>query len=467
MVFSQQLQKIIAVTLCLSGIAGVSVSLFLPAVPVIIPVLFVGITLFAILLSVGNFKQSAIKPLPAPPETAVLVDKAFEKHTRETILSDNIIAQTRMFAHDLNNVSGAISGYADLMRRHYPDDTRIQRYAEVLITATNRMSGLIVNLRAMGTQFGIFREEFEVSKELTDVKMLLQRLLKRSIHVELTHSLQGAMVVGDAAQFRNALITLAMNANDAMPEGGTITLSGAMVVVEKAGTAPHGTVRQAGTYVAIVVSDTGKGMSEKTLERLFEPYLAPFKFGENRKLGIAGVVDTMSYHQGYIAVKSKIGEGTSFTLYFPGMQTKKDAQLLQPAALAPAKPLLDLEKNILMADDDPSMQDAVTDMLQLLGCKVTACVNGAEALDAFRVAPDSFDLVVLDMNMPVMSGVECFREIKKIRNDTPSLIMTGYGADATFEELKSEGVGDVIQKPFLIEDLGTAINRLIAPGTPE
>jgi CheY-like chemotaxis protein len=210
-----------------------------------------------------------------------------------------------------------------------------------------------------------------------------------------------------------------------------------------------------GSYVLLTVSDTGRGMDHATMARLFEPYFTTKKQGEGTGLGLAVVHGIVEAHGGAITVRSGLGQGTTFFVYLPRANDE-----MEPAHKK-ASQLPRGGERILLVDDEPGLLSAEQKMLELLGYRVTAVRDGAEAFELFRSRPEDIDLVITDQTMPGVSGLQLAKECMSIRADLPVILCTGFSETVTPEQAQAVGVREYLLKPLMLTDVAEAIRRVL------
>ncbi len=359
-------------------------------------------------------------------------------------------------AHDYNNILGAISGYADLIHQRYNGDERLDRYANMILSATGRASELTKKLLIFARKNKLNMTDFDAQKTLSEVIELLQHTLEKEIFILYRNNAEKTFIHGDTVLFQNAIMNLALNARDAMPSGGNLVIQSDNMEIGAAAITgdPLGIVP--GKYFTVTVSDNGIGMDENTKKRIFEPFFTTKDIGEGTGLGLASVYGTIKSHNGHIEVRSAPGEGTSFYIYFPLVE-----QVLPETPGHERHSTVAGKGHILFVDDEEFLRDAVREMLAWLGYEVTVCADGFEALAIYSPAPERFDLVILDMKMPGMTGLDCFERMKQLRPGVRALISTGYCIDEERQKVFDEGILGIIQKPFVSAQLAHAVNEAL------
>jgi PAS domain S-box-containing protein len=359
-------------------------------------------------------------------------------------------------AHEYNNILGAISGYADLIRHRYTEDERLMKYAGMILSASQRASDLTRKLLIFARKNRLNLADFDARQALEEAIDLLRQSLDKSITITFHDLAPQSFIYGDITHFQNAIMNLALNSRDAMPSGGKLTFRSAVVEIDRSVMHRRDFPIAPGEYFSVSIGDSGCGMNQEVLDHVFEPFFTTKDIGKGTGLGLASVYGTVKSHHGFIDVQSTPDEGTLFTLYFP---------LVSPVPLTlTGSPQQDFtgKGNILFIDDESILRDAVREMLTLTGFTVTTGVDGENALSIFSADPDRFILIILDMKMPGMSGLECFRKMKEIKPEVRVLLSTGYSLEEDKQAIINEGIAGIIQKPYVSAQLAQAVKAALS-----
>jgi len=359
-------------------------------------------------------------------------------------------------AHDFNNIMGAISGYADIIRHRYGEDPKLDKYAQMILSATTRASDLTGKLLTFARKSKLQMTAFDIHDVLNDVYGLLEYTIDKKFEVNCELNAADPVIIGDSTQFQSAIMNLALNSRDAMPDGGELVLRTENVTLDKDFSKSRAYIVAPGYYIAVSVKDTGTGMDKQVLSHIFEPFYTTKDVGKGTGLGLASVYGTLKSHNGYIDVESEPGKGTTFTLYFPVNRKTMCSDSEAPKACVHGK------GHILVVDDEIFLLDAVQEMLTWLGYDVSVCTNGKDAVEFVKRDPSNVDLVILDMMMPNMNGRECFRQLKEIKNSIRALIATGCKMDDELQQVLKEGAIRIIQKPFVSAQLAEAVQDALS-----
>ncbi len=358
-------------------------------------------------------------------------------------------------AHDFNNQLAGIMGYADLLLQRLDEPTQ-KRYAASILASTSRASDLTAQLLAFARRGQFQSARVDIHQAIREVVDILRHSIDRRIEIQLSLDASAAATRGDPGQIHSMLLNLALNARDAMPEGGTLLFATAVRQVEpaEADTLPFDI--RPGEYLRVEIRDSGCGMDTATRERIFEPFFTTKEPGKGTGMGLAAVYGTVKHHNGAIEVQSREGAGTSVRIWLP-LAAETPAPLESPEPGRQTLARAEHEARILVVDDEAVVRNLAADILASLGYAVEAVANGEEALIVFGDDPGAIDLVLLDLIMPRLSGADTFRALRRIDPDARVLLSSGYSIDGTAQTLLNEGARGFIQKPFRPADLASAV----------
>ena len=338
-------------------------------------------------------------------------------------------------AHDFNNLMTVVAGSADFLLRK-PDlpFAKRKQYLEAIAETADRATTLTNHLLAFGRRQPIKPEVLDLNVRLDAISEVLSRTLGNSIHVNLEPGEGTGRVEVDAAQLETAILNAALNARDAMPEGGTLTLS------------TNNLTEDAKEYVALAISDTGEGMPADVIDRAFEPFFTTKEVGKGTGLGLSQIHGFAAQAGGRAEIRSRRGEGTTIILILP--RTEK---ALPGATQAVTMSKLPKGLRVLLVEDNPQVRDFAEGLLADLGCNVVSTQTAEDALQ--KLASDRIDLILSDVVMPGLSGVELAQKVQEIYPEVPILLATGYS-----DEIVDRGSEfSVLLKPFGAADLSKAI----------
>ena len=347
-------------------------------------------------------------------------------------------------AHDFNNMLTVIFGRAQVLLDRLPDDARARHDADAIGEAAERASALTRQLLAFSRKQLLERHTLDLNIVIVDMAKMLRRLIGENITVVTTLTPTAAWVNVDRGQLEQVILNLAVNARDAMPNGGQLMLATDHVDVDADGGA-----LPSGRFVSLVVSDTGVGMDPATQARVFEPFFTTKPAGEGTGLGLSTVYGVIEQHGGHIAVESAQGEGATFRVHLPCVAPPEPQAVTPPAALRAGS------ETILVAEDDPAVRALASDMLSEHGYTVLTAADGEDALRVAEQYAAPIHLLLTDMMMPRMNGPQLARAFLAHRPDARVLYMTGYAAvppvsDAVF-----------VHKPFTLLGLTDKVRRAL------
>lgn len=352
-------------------------------------------------------------------------------------------------AHDFNNQLMGIVGYAEGILRRV-DDPDLRRMLQGILKASERSSDLIRQLLAFSRKGMSVVSIVDLHKVATDVLSMVERSIDRRIEIRNMLSAESTTIFGDESQLNNAILNLVLNSRDAITGKGFICLSTRNLPCSAEPGRPG--------YIEVTVEDNGKGMEPAVVERAFEPFFTTKPVGLGTGMGLSAVYGTVNAHRGQINLQSEPGKGTKVTMVFPLSQTDPilvDDQRTKPLpAGATAR--------ILVVDDEEMVRGILADLLISGGYHVLTAADGENALRVFKRDPESVDLVLMDMTMPRMNGLDAFLEMKKMKPSVRVMILSGHSAEGTAHELRRHGIRGVLQKPITARSLLEAVSAALS-----
>jgi PAS domain S-box-containing protein len=344
-------------------------------------------------------------------------------------------------AHDFNNLLQSMAGSLDLIRRKADSPERVRRYAEAGLQAAERGARLTGQLLAFSRAQRIELKPLVVAEVITGMRDLLQRSLGPMVRIDLDLSDEATPVLSDPTQLEMAVLNLAINARDAMPGGGTLTVATA---VRRIGKDPE---LAPGEYVEVSVADTGTGMPPEVAARAFDPFFTTKEVGQGTGLGLSQVYGIARQAGGTARLESRPGRGTTVRILLPRTEA-----LLRPDAGATPERLAaaPVAAKVLVVDDDPDVRRVLTDMLDVLGYAVSEAADGPSGLEA--LAAQGPDLLIVDFAMPGMNGAEVARAAHARRPSLPVVFASGYSDTAAIESAAGPKAV-MLRKPFRMEEL--------------
>ncbi len=355
-------------------------------------------------------------------------------------------------AHDFNNIIMAIMGYANFLKLELGEDNPLSQYPVKLLAVADRAEKLTSGLLAFSRKQVFNLQTVSTNHIITSALSFLGMLIKSDVELKISLSENDCFIVADKNQIEQVLINLATNARDAMPKGGILTIKTEGVELDNTfvNTYHYG---KPGKYALISVTDTGMGMDEKTIKKIFEPFFTTKEVGKGTGLGLAIVYGIVKQHNGFINVYSEPGKGTTFKIYLP-------LSRIVPLSASLSNPYNTLElpeqeissggkEEILVADDNEEIRDILKRSLEGKGYRAMVAVDGEDAIQKFTKNMDTIRLLLFDVVMPKVNGMDAYLEIKKIRPDIKTIFISGFNNDIIHKNLlKNEGVC-FITKPIL------------------
>jgi len=389
--------------------------------------------------------------------------KKLEEHLRQAQKMESIGQLVGGIAHDFNNILTGILTSARLIEQQAESIDRKELTALVgpIITASTRAAELIKNLLAFSRRKTYLNEIFNLRKTIDDAIAIMTHTIDKKI--EIVRKLErGPFVVrGDQSLVESAVINLVVNARDAMPDGGRLTIEIQRTNADNDVLRAHPDLTVGRDYAVVSVSDTGQGFNDEAKKHLFEPFFTTKEQGRGTGLGLAGVYGVVKGHNGSIEVKSGVnGEGTRVSLYFPLYGGACGLHRLRQEAVAPEK---GKGETILVVDDEAIILRAVEMVLQKQGYTVKAIEDPAAAVDYYRANAAHIACVILDIIMPKMNGITCYSHLRAVNPSVKVIVTTGYADDLAFEEFVARNHLPVVPKPFDVPVLLDAIRRVLNP----
>lgn len=362
-------------------------------------------------------------------------------------------------AHDFNNLLTVILTYSSLVEDALPTGSAARQDIEEVVKAARRASQLTQQLLAFARKQVVQVQTFDLNHALTEVNRMLRPLLGSDVQFELVLDESAGHIVMDPVQFEQVVLNLVLNARDATPRGGAITVRSLAVDLSSPGAASARGVAP-GRYTGIQVSDTGVGMDEQTLQRAFEPFFTTKGVGKGTGLGLATCYGIAQQASGAIWAESTPGAGTTFTFIAPAAEVAG-----APVEREEDRRVVPVTGSVLLVEDEPQLLLMTRRVLESAGMRVVAAADGLAALQATAEAVDGIDILVTDIVMPRMSGVELARELLARKPGLKVLYMSGYASDMPFGADDTVRSISFIAKPFTPAQILGAVRRLLAAET--
>ncbi len=415
-----------------------------------------------------NGRQIVIRSFPVKGEadtTILLITDVTDQRDLEYQLQhvrrmDAIGNLAGGIAHNFNNLLMGIQGNVSILIQDkkmgdpgYDELAGIERCIDSGAKLTRQLLSF-----AKGGRYSLGLEDVN---DIVEKSSSMFARTRKEIHVEQHLEEDLVMAEADAAQIELALMDLYVNAWHAMSNGGTLTVSTTNIILNDPFVKPYNLAP--GSYLKISVADTGSGMDEKSIERIFEPFYTTRPMGEGTGLGLASVFGIIKKHKGIITVDSQVGRGTTFSIYLPAariLQRPKEAE--KPRVISSGKRPEKGSGTILVVDDEEYILNADKAMLNELGYEVLLANGGKEALRVFDENKDRINLLILDLIMPDLSGEIVYDRIKSLRPDIRVILSSGYSIEGQAESILKRGCDGFIQKPYNLNQLADKIKRILA-----
>jgi nitrogen-specific signal transduction histidine kinase len=362
-------------------------------------------------------------------------------------------------AHDFNNLLTVIVGYAHLLRTGLRDGDPMADDAEEILRAADRAGSLTRQLVAFSRQQVLEPKVVDLNATMAEMDRLLRRVIGEDVDLVFVPGPELGHVKVDPGQIEQVIMNLAVNARDAMPRGGRLTIETAEVTLDAAYAFGRDGLKP-GRYVMLAISDTGTGMSPKVAARVFEPFFTTKEQGKGTGLGLSTVHGIVKQSGGHVEVYSEPAHGTTFKVYLPRI-----GEVAEPlAAPEPAPPPLGSEGGgtVLLVEDEATIRGVVRRTLQARGYRVIEAAHGGDAVEICEEGEQAIDLLVTDVVMPVMSGPELVQRALSARPDLRVLFISGYTDRALVHQGRRSAGTEFLQKPFTPEELVNKVRHVLA-----
>ena len=402
--------------------------------------------------------------VPGYEESWSRVLLSIEDITTRVMLEKQVQGQDRLaavgqlaagIAHDFNNILSSITLYTDLLWRTLPDySPKNKKYLETIARQTERAAQLIQQILDFGRQSPLQRNPMNVLQALQELVELFQRTLPENITLQFNHDHQAYVADIDQTRFQQLFMNLAVNARDAMPDGGMLSFTVNHVDLSSTEIPPVANM-PVGKWIKIEVADTGIGIAEADIPHVFEPFFTTKPTGKGTGLGLAQVYGIITQHDGYVKLESRINQGTIFTVYLPLLsELGMEKSYQQPHAFERGH-----GETILVVEDDAPTRDAIVTTLDVLNYQTIVAKNGRNALEHLTQAESPIALVLTDMLMPEMNGLELVTFMREQGVDLPVVILTGYVLEEDLERMRQLKVTGWLNKPPNLNQLAALLQQ--------
>lgn len=386
-----------------------------------------------------------------------------EAERRESILQEQLFQSEKLqavgelaggIAHDFNNQLTSVIGMGELLRQDYPHDERIQDCVGGILGPARRAADLTSKLLAFARKTPVQNVRVDIHGIIGEVVAMLNRSIDKRIRIEQHLTAREATIKGDPTHIQNALLNIALNARDAMPEGGVLSFETHQVFIDDTSETPS-LSRSGLPSIEIRIGDSGTGMRKEVLDRIFEPFFTTKPKGKGTGMGMAAVYGTVRQHNGTIGITTKENAGTIVSIGFPTIRGTDDT----PETTAPKA--REGSGTILLIEDEETVRFATSKVLERLGYNVIAVEDGRSGLQTYQEMKNKIDLVLLDLILPATSGEEVFSAMQRENPQVRIVIYSGYSEDGHSQKLLEKGALGFIQKPFEFDELASVMQKAL------
>lgn len=355
-------------------------------------------------------------------------------------------------AHDFNNMLGVILGNAQLAMLNVSPEDKVFEFCSKIETAASKAAEFTRQLLAFSRKQVLELRIMDLNGLVADFEKMIHRVIGENIEMSISYKDYLPMIKADSGQINQVLLNLIMNAREAMPSGGRITLKTDLMYIDEKQVHlyPDASI---GNYVMLSIRDTGTGIEKEVLNKIFEPFYTTKTSGTG--LGLSVVYGIVKQHDGFIHVDSRPSIGTTFNIFLPAKDEVDNSSAKDVQTVATGS------ETILLVEDDQELRKVATMMLQMLGYQVYATSNGMDGVALFKEKIDHIDLVILDVVMPKMNGYEALKSMREIKSSLPALFVTGYGLEGISPDAIVGKNIDILQKPYKVDTLSQKIREII------
>lgn len=383
--------------------------------------------------------------------------RTLEAQLRQAYKMEAIGTLAGGIAHDFNNILSPIIGYAELLEDSLPPDSIALKQQQQIVKAGLRAKELAQQILLFSRQADYEMKPVQPHLIIKEALKLLRSSIPATIEIRENISSNCGSILADMTQMHQIVMNVCTNAYHAMREsGGILGISLSEIEITQEDISFEKLQLDPGEHIKLEISDTGHGMTQTTMDKIFDPYFTTKPKGEGTGLGLSIVLGIVKGFRGQIKIYSESGEGTSVNIYFPRLESEVDTLDLLKEVPIPTG-----NERILLVDDEKAILDMTKTLLDTLGYEVSEFISSQEALVAFQVEPNKFDLVIADMTMPHMTGLEMIKQMFAIRPNMPVILCTGFSALITQEKAHALGIKGFLTKPILKKEMSKTIREVL------
>lgn len=386
-------------------------------------------------------------------------NRRLQEQLRESQKMETVGTLVGGIAHEFNNLLTSLMGYADMCLVKVPPNSQIYNDLQKITKSADHAKTLVQQMLTFTRQGTQERKIINIYDTVESAIHIARMSLPSTIEIKKNIDPNTGTILADPSQISQVIVNLFTNSYQAMKkEGGILSISLDNVDLDSKYLEKNPHLRQ-GKYVRIIISDTGVGIEKSIIDRIFDPFFTTRKVGEGTGLGLSVVHGIIMSHGGKITVSSELGKGTTMIIYLPQVMGKRDIEIKTSTGISK-----ETEKDtytILYIDDEPEIAIMVKKMLEMFNYEIFIKNDSTAALEFFKQDPDKFDLIITDQTMPYMTGLQLAKKVLEVRKDMSLIIVTGFSEDISKENYREFGFKDYIAKPFVINDIKTAIERVL------
>ncbi|MEK6651873.1 MAG: ATP-binding protein [Nitrospirota bacterium] len=385
--------------------------------------------------------------------------------TEERTLEDRVNSQERLaavgqlaagIAHDFNNILTGIIGFADILRTDYSLPYEEKEMVEAILQNGERAAQLVRQILDFSSKSLSEIQSINLMPFLKELSKFIGRTIPENIEIFIDCKPGEYIIEGDAAKIQQVFTNLALNARDAMPDGGKLRFALSRISIKPEDMLPVNDMPY-GDWIAINVTDTGTGIHPDTLPHIFEPFFTTKGVGKGTGLGLSQVYGIVKQHEGHIHVTTEVGKSTAFNIYLPASRLKAGTSFTEEEIVMPKGQ----KETILVVEDNESVRNLIHKKLSKLDYRVLTAINGKDALSIFKDNQNDIKLVITDLVMPEMGGIELSKMVKATNPSVKIIALSGYSVDFKEEDLRKSGIEECMQKPFQNQKFIEVVSRVL------
>jgi two-component system, cell cycle sensor histidine kinase and response regulator CckA len=386
--------------------------------------------------------------------------KSTEAILRRTERLESLGTLASGIAHDLNNVFTPILGIVRLLSLKFPNtDDQTNRLLQILNQSVHRGADLVKQILSFSSGVEGKRKSLQISNLLLEIQSIIQQTFPENIELSIDLPADLWLIAADATLLHQVFMNLCVNARDAMPQGGKLSITAENLVINESLVQMH-LEAKVGAYLVVTVADTGMGISPKIMNNIFDPFFTTKEIGKGTGLGLSTVTGIVKSHHGFIDVFSEVGVGTKFKVYLPAIDIITAAPISSEANTTDPNPPLEQNKLILVVDDEVAIKEITQVTLETYGYSVITASDGIEAIAVYAEQKHKISAILLDMMMPLLDSTTTIRALRKLNPQVQIIAMSGLATNEAVNQTMNEGVKAFLAKPFTAVELLNLLSDL-------